>query len=137
MRLGKYLSSLTKPELEELKELLNLTEEEEKVFTRVSKGHSVGKISSDLNMSERTVSRRIEEISLKIQKEDKNLKKEIPIADKFNLTIEEAAAYFNIGTDRIREITEEHKSEMVLMVGVKRLIKRKKMEEFLEKTMVL
>ena len=30
MRLGKYLSSLTKPELEELKELLNLTEDEEK-----------------------------------------------------------------------------------------------------------
>lgn len=32
MRLGKYLSELTKPELEELKDLLNLSDEEEKVF---------------------------------------------------------------------------------------------------------
>ena len=32
MRLGKYLSSLTKPELEELKDLLNLTDDEEKIF---------------------------------------------------------------------------------------------------------
>ena len=32
MRLGKYLSSLNKPELEELKDQLNLTDDEEMVF---------------------------------------------------------------------------------------------------------
>ena len=32
MRLGKYLSSLTKPELEDLKEKLNLTDDEEMIF---------------------------------------------------------------------------------------------------------
>lgn len=40
MRLGKYLSELTKPELEELKDLLNLSDEEEKVFNELSKGRS-------------------------------------------------------------------------------------------------
>ena len=31
MRLGKYLSELTKPELEELKDLLNLSDEEQDI----------------------------------------------------------------------------------------------------------
>ena len=37
MRLGKYLSSLTKPELEELKEQLNLSDDELLVFDNLSK----------------------------------------------------------------------------------------------------
>ena len=60
MRLGKYLSSLTKPEVEQLRELLNLTEDELKVFNGVAKGYSVSKISVDYCMSERTVERKIE-----------------------------------------------------------------------------
>ena len=40
MRLGKYLSSLTKPELEELKEQLNLSDDELKVFNNLSKNRS-------------------------------------------------------------------------------------------------
>ena len=40
MRLGKYLSSLTKPELEELKELLNLSDDELKGFENLSKNRS-------------------------------------------------------------------------------------------------
>ena len=36
MRLGKYLSSLTKPELEELKEQLNLSDDELEVFEHLS-----------------------------------------------------------------------------------------------------
>ena len=59
------------------------------------------------------------------------------ICEKYNLTIEEASAYFNIGADRIRDIAEEHKNEMVIMVGVKKLIRRKKMEEYMEKIMVV
>ena len=139
MRLVNYLTSLTRPELEELKEMLNLTEEEEIIFKRVAKGHSLNKISTETNMSDRTISRRIEDISSKIGKvkEISELRKEVPISEKYNLTLEEAAAYFNVGTDRIREITEEHKADMVIMVGVKRLIKRKKMEEYMDRTMVL
>ncbi len=138
-RLGKYLTSLTKPELEELKELLNLTDEEEKIFIGLAKGYNVSMIADKNNISDRTISRRIEQIYEKIEKlkEESELKKNVPICEKYNLTIEEASAYFNIGADRIRDIAEEHKSEMVIMVGVKKLIRRKKMEEYMEKIMVV
>ena len=64
------------------------------------------------------------------------MRKEVPIADKYNLTVDEAAAYFNIGTDKIRCIAEEN-ADLTIMVGVKRLIKRKKMEEYLDGMLVL
>lgn len=139
MRLGKYLTGLTKPELDELKSLLNLTEDEEIVFNGLIKGNNISKISDCNNISDRTVSRIIERICCKVErvKEGLELKRDVPVCEKFNLTIDEAAAYFNVGADRIREIAEEHKADMVIMVGVKRLIKRKKMEEYMDKAMVL
>ena len=33
--------------------------------------------------------------------------KEIPIWEKHNLTLEEAAAYYNIGVGKLRELTNE------------------------------
>jgi len=52
--------------------------------------------------------------------------------EKVNLTLEEAAAYFNIGQNKIRDITSSEKCEKyVLFVGNKRLIKRKPFEKFL------
>ena len=59
-------------------------------------------------------------------------KHEVPISEKANLTLEEAAAYFNIGMDKIREITNEN-CRLVLWCGSKRLIKRKLFEEYLDK----
>ena len=64
------------------------------------------------------------------------MKKEVPIADKYMLTVEEAAAYFNIGEARIREITDKFQ-DLYIMVGVKRLINRKKMEQYLDGVLVL
>ena len=64
-------------------------------------------------------------------------KKEVPISDKYNLTIEEAAAYFNIGEHRLRELTSDKTKDFVLMVGSKCLIKRKKMEKFLDERFVV
>ena len=58
---------------------------------------------------------------------------EIPIYQKQNLTIEEAAVYSNIGRNKLREITEDEKCLFVLWVGGKRLIKRKLFDEFIEK----
>ena len=138
MRLGKYLSSLTKPEVERLRDELNLTEEELKVFNGVSKGYSVSKISVDYCMSERTVERKIEKMLLKIEKvkEIDTMKKEVPIADKYMLTVEEASAYFNIGEARIKEISDSVQ-DLTVMVGVKRLINRKKMEQYLDGVLVL
>jgi len=65
------------------------------------------------------------------------MKKEVPISEKYNLTVEEAAAYFNIGEKRIIEISNENKNELVLMVGSKRLIKKNKMERFLDQSFVV
>ena len=53
-------------------------------------------------------------------------KQEVPIWEKANLTIDEAAAYFGIGTNKLREITSNPDCEFVIRVGAKRLIKRKK-----------
>ena len=68
MRLGKYLSSLTKPELEELKELLNLTEDEEMVFKCLSKGKSKVCISTECLVSVGTGSNRISAIQSKVDR---------------------------------------------------------------------
>ncbi len=59
---------------------------------------------------------------------------EVSIAEKSNLTLEEAAAYFNIGINKLREMTESNSCPFVLWVGSKRLIKRKKMEDYLDNT---
>lgn len=58
----------------------------------------------------------------------------IPIKDKFCLTIDEAAAYFNIGEKKLRQIvTENLHSDFVIQNGIKYLIKRKRFEIFLDK----
>ena len=59
-------------------------------------------------------------------------KKEVPIWEKANLTIDEAAAYFGIGRNKLRDITSNPDCEFVIWVGTKRLIKRKKFEKYLE-----
>ena len=59
-------------------------------------------------------------------------KKEVPIWEKANLTIDEEAAYFGIGTNKLRDITSNPDCEFVIWVGTKRLIKRKKFEKYLE-----
>jgi excisionase family DNA binding protein len=59
------------------------------------------------------------------------MKKEVPIWEKSNLTLEEAAAYFGIGINKLREMTDSEASKVVLWCGNKRLIKRVPLEEFL------
>ena len=60
------------------------------------------------------------------------MKLEVPIWEKANLTIEEAAAYFGIGMNKLRELTEDEHCKFVLYVGTKRLIKRRLFEQYLE-----
>lgn len=59
---------------------------------------------------------------------------DIPVYEKSNLTLDEAASYFNIGTCKLREMTNDEKCPFVLWVGSKRLIKRKALEAFLERS---
>jgi len=56
---------------------------------------------------------------------------QIPIWEKANLTLEEAAKYSNIGINKLREITNDDSCKFVLWVGTKRLIKRKQFDAYL------
>jgi len=55
----------------------------------------------------------------------------VPVWEKANLTLEEAAAYFGVGINKLREITNDDKCKFVLWVGNKRLNKRKQCEIYL------
>lgn len=57
---------------------------------------------------------------------------QINIKDKYLLTVKEAVQYFNIGENKLRELTNDHNCTFVLWNGNKRLIKRKEFEEFLD-----
>ena len=61
------------------------------------------------------------------------MKYEVPVWIKANLTLEEAAAYFGIGVNKLRQLTDDNNCPFVLWCGSKRLIKRIKMEEYLSK----
>lgn len=58
----------------------------------------------------------------------------VPVWEKANLSLEEAAAYFNIGINKIRELTNPDDCKFVLWVGNKRLIKRKQFEKYIDAT---
>ena len=53
--------------------------------------------------------------------------------EKFLLTLAEATEYFGISAHKIRELTCNDVCDFVLWNGNKRMIKRKKFEEYLEK----
>jgi excisionase family DNA binding protein len=61
------------------------------------------------------------------------MRNEVPIADKALLTLEEAADYFNIGMNKLRELTCDDHCPFVLWNGSKRLIKREPFKEYLYK----
>lgn len=66
MRLGNYLSSMTKPEIDRLQALLNLTDDEYAVFVELSKGRSKIAIADKCLISVSTVSNRISAIQSKV-----------------------------------------------------------------------
>ena len=55
----------------------------------------------------------------------------VPLWERTTLTIEEAAEYSGIGRNKLRQLTDERNCEFVLWNGSKRLIKRKKLDDFL------
>lgn len=59
--------------------------------------------------------------------------KEVPIWEKSNLTLEEAAAYSGIGINKLRKLTESENCQFVLWIGSKRLIKRKRLDEYVDR----
>ena len=57
----------------------------------------------------------------------------VPIFQKQNLTIEEAAVYSNIGQHKLRELTAGERRPVVFWVGNKRLIKRRQFDEYMSR----
>ncbi|MBD5552476.1 MAG: hypothetical protein HDQ96_15140 [Lachnospiraceae bacterium] len=59
----------------------------------------------------------------------------IPIWEKANLTIKEAAEYSNIGINRLEALLKKPNCSFVLYVGKKKLVKRREFEFFLSRTL--
>lgn len=60
--------------------------------------------------------------------------KEVPIWERTLLTIKEAADYTGIGINRLRLIAQNQQNGLVLFVGSKKMFKRKKLEEYLDRS---
>ena len=59
----------------------------------------------------------------------------IPVSEKYLLTIEEAAAYFRIGENKLRRFVEENRNaKWVLRNGNRMQIKRRQFEILLDET---
>lgn len=60
--------------------------------------------------------------------------KNIPLCERFLLTVKEAAVYFDIGENKMYRIAAEHLNSeynFVIMNGSRTMINRKKFEDFL------
>lgn len=61
----------------------------------------------------------------------------IPVSQKIALTIPEAAAYSNIGQNKIDQLLRQPNCPFVLYVGSKRLIKREAFEKFIRDNVII
>lgn len=61
----------------------------------------------------------------------------IPIPQKVTLTIREAAAYSNIGINKIESMLRLPNCPFVLFVGNKKLVKRKEFEKYISEKIVI
>ena len=59
------------------------------------------------------------------------LTKQLPINERYMLTIKEAASYFNIGTKKLRRIAEDNLGTVAVFCDNRFLIVRPKFEEFI------
>ena len=57
----------------------------------------------------------------------------VPLWEKYTLTVEEAAAYFRIGEHKLRRLINENKNADYLLLNGNRVqIKREKFEKFVD-----
>lgn len=57
----------------------------------------------------------------------------VPVWKKSTLTLEEATAYSGIGRNKLIELSDNPSCDFILWIGRKRLFKRKKLDEFIDK----
>lgn len=66
------------------------------------------------------------------------MKIEVPVWEKYTLSIEEAAEYFRIGQKRLRDIAAENPSaDFLLSIGNRVQIKRKLFEKYIDEASVV
>ena len=66
------------------------------------------------------------------------LKENLSIANKYSLSVSEAALYFGIGEKRLRAIINENQgADYILEIGTHIRIKREKFEEYLNNATAL
>lgn len=66
-----------------------------------------------------------------------NTIKEVPIWERFLLTVKEASLYFNIGENKLQRIANDYMEsdyKFVIQNGGRKMINRKKFEKFLDET---
>lgn len=59
-------------------------------------------------------------------------KETVPIAQKHLLTLEEAAEYTGIGINKLRDLSNDEHCDFVLWNGARRMLKRTKLEDYLD-----
>ena len=62
-----------------------------------------------------------------------NKENTIPVWERTTLTVQEAVDYTGIGREKIYRLTQKEDCDFVLWVGGRRLLKRKKLEEYIER----
>ena len=66
------------------------------------------------------------------------MKNEIPIWEKYTLSIEEAAEYFRIGQTRLRQLVAENPdADFILLIGNRVQIKRVLFERYVDTATVI
>ena len=66
-------------------------------------------------------------------KEDFTKQTDIPIWERYTLTIEEASKYFRIGENKLRRLAEENKNANWLIMNGNRIqVKRKQFEKIID-----
>ncbi len=112
-----------------------IRQKEQKFFKRRTEDHSVKTEEKELTTCVRvmldylgTLREWKKEFAPKSPEEEWNEK----FMEKSNLTLEEAAAYSGIGINKLRKMTDDQNCQFVLWNGTKRLIKRKKLDEYTE-----
>ena len=61
----------------------------------------------------------------------------VPIHLKMTLTTKEAAEYSNIGINKIDSLLRTPNCPFVLVVGTKKLVKRREFEQYISRTMAI
>mgnify|MGYP005962892157 CR=1 FL=1 len=58
-------------------------------------------------------------------------KKPMAVSEKYMLTIDEAAEYFNIGIKKMRRLAEDNEGEFAISMGNRYLVIRERFEQYI------